>query len=41
MVYGAIDLHARTSQIRVIDAAGKVLREGRVSTSAEALIAAF
>jgi len=41
MVYGAIDLHARTCQIRVVDAEGQVLREGRVSTTAEALIAGF
>jgi transposase len=41
MVYGAIDLHARYSQIRVIDAAGGVLRAGRVPTSRERLIEAF
>jgi transposase len=41
MVYGAIDLHARMSQIRVIDAAGQVLRDVRVPTSSAALIGAF
>lgn len=41
MVYGAIDLHLRFSQIRVIDGDGKVLRESRVVTSAERLVAAF
>ena len=27
MVYGAIDLHLRYSQIRIIDAEGRVVRE--------------
>ena len=39
MVYGAIDLHMRYSQIRIIDAAGQVVREQRVVTSAERLVA--
>jgi transposase len=41
MVYGAIDLHMRYSQIRIIDAAGQVVREQRVVTSAERLVAVF
>jgi transposase len=41
MVYGAIDLHTRASEIRVIDAEGRVLRERRVPTSAAEVIAAF
>ena len=41
MVYGAIDLHMRYSQIRIIDADGQVVREQRVVTSAERLVAAF
>lgn len=41
MVYGAIDLHMRYSQIRVTDAEGQVLREQRVRTAAAALVAAF
>jgi transposase len=41
MVYGAIDLHARQSQIRVLDEAGRVLRDGRVTTERTALITAF
>src|SRR5688500_19282120 len=35
MVYGAIDLHMRYSQIRVIDAAGAVVRDQRVPTTRE------
>ena len=35
MVYGAIDLHLRYSEIRVIDADGRVVREKRVVTSRE------
>ena len=34
MVYGAIDLHLRYSQIRIVDAEGRVLRERRVVTGA-------
>ena len=41
MVYGAIDLHMRYSQVRIIDAEGHVMRETRVATTAERLIAAF
>ena len=36
MVYGAIDLHMRYSQIRIIDETGAVVREQRIVT-AEAL----
>jgi len=41
MVYGAIDLHMRYSQIRIIDADGKVLGEQRIMTSRERLVTAF
>lgn len=41
MVYGAIDLHARYSQIRIVDDEGRVVREQRVVTSAERLIGGF
>jgi transposase len=41
MVYGAIDLHMRYSQIRIVDAEGRVLREPRVPTTAERLVKAF
>ena len=41
MVYGAIDLHMRYSQIRIIDAEGQVVREQRVPTSAGRLVRAF
>jgi transposase len=41
MVYGAIDLHARYSQIRVIDEQGRELKSGRVQTTRERLTAAF
>jgi transposase len=41
MVYGAIDLHMRYSQIRIVDEAGGVLREQRVLTNAERLVAVF
>jgi transposase len=41
MVYGAIDLHMRYSQVRIIDADGQVVRERRVVTSAERLVAVF
>ena len=41
MVYGAIDLHMRYSQIRIIDEAGMVLRDQRVPTTRERLRAAF
>ena len=35
MVYGAIDLHLRYSQVRIIDTEGRVIRERRVVTSRE------
>lgn len=41
MVYGAIDLHSRFSQIRIVDSAGIVVRERRVKTTREALLAVF
>jgi transposase len=41
MVYGAIDLHLRFSQIRIINEEGRVLRERRVVTSRELLVEAF
>jgi transposase len=41
MVYGAIDLHLRYSQIRIVDEEGRVLRERRVVTAREVLVAAF
>src|SRR4029453_10089892 len=41
MVYGAIDLHARYSQIRIVDEGGTVMRENRVLTTRERLVHAF
>ena len=41
MVYGAIDLHMRYSQIRIVDAEGAVVRDQRVVTSRERLTKAF
>ena len=41
MVYGAIDLHTRHSEIRIIDSEGRVIRERRIATSAERLTALF
>ena len=41
MVYGAIDLHMRYSQIRVVDESGAVLRDQRIVTSRERLVKAF
>jgi transposase len=41
MVYGAIDLHMRSSQVRIIDAEGQLVRETRVATTPERLTAAF
>ena len=41
MVYGAIDLHMRYSQIRILDEAGTVVRDRRVVTTAERLVAVF
>jgi transposase len=41
MVYGAIDLHMRFSQIRIVDAEGHVLRDQRVLTTRERLVHVF
>jgi transposase len=41
MVYGAIDLHSKFSQIRLVDAEGAVLRDRRVVTTRERLVAVF
>jgi len=41
MVYGAIDLHMRQSQIRIVDEGGTVLRDQRIPTSRERLVRAF
>jgi transposase len=41
MVYGAIDLHTRYSQIRILDEVGTVLCDRRVVTSAERLTHVF
>lgn len=41
MVYGAIDLHMRYSQIRIIDESGVVVRDQRVVTCRERLVKAF
>lgn len=41
MVYGAIDLHMRYSQIRILDETGAVVRDQRVVTSRERLTAVF
>ena len=41
MVYGAIDLHMRQSQIRIIDETGQVMRDRRVPTTREALTQVF
>lgn len=42
MVYGAIDLHMRYSQIRIVDERGTILREERVlTTPPERLLRAF
>ena len=41
MVYGAIDLHMRHSQIRIVDESGAVVRDQRVTTSRERLVPAF
>jgi transposase len=41
MVYGAIDLHMRKSQIRIVDEAGAVLRDQQVATTRERLVQAF
>jgi transposase len=41
MVYGAIDLHMRYSQIRIVDGDGRVLRDQRMVTTRERLTQAF
>jgi transposase len=41
MVYGAIDLHMRYSQIRIVAADGAVLRDQRIVTGRERLVNAF
>jgi len=41
MVYGAIDLHMRYSQIRIVDAEGQVLVDRRVPTIRERLVEVF
>jgi transposase len=41
MTYGAIDLHARYSQIRIIDAEGRVIRDQKVVTNRERLVTVF
>ena len=41
MVYGAIDLHMRQSQIRIIDGDGGVVRDQRVLTTRERVTTAF
>jgi transposase len=41
MVYGAIDLHMRYSEIRIVDEQGAVVRERRVLTGAERLVEVF
>ena len=41
MVYGAIDLHMRQSQVRIIDKDAAVLRDQRVLTTRERLTTAF
>jgi transposase len=41
MVYGAIDLHMRKSQIRIVDEEGAVRRDQQVPTTRERLVQAF
>jgi transposase len=41
MLYGAIDLHSRFSEIRVVDEQGAVRRERRIATTRERLVTAF
>ena len=41
MVYGAIDLHMRYSQIRIVDEEGAVVRDQRVITCRERLVKIF
>jgi transposase len=41
MEYGAIDLHLRHSQIRILDSAGVVLLDRRITTSREGFVGVF
>jgi transposase len=41
MLYGAIDLHTRESQIRIVDEAGAVVLDKRVRTTRDRLVAVF
>jgi len=41
MVYGAIDLHLRYSQIRIVDAEGQILVDRRIPTVRERLVDVF
>jgi transposase len=41
MVYGAIDLHMRSSQVRIVDELGTVLRDQRILTARERFVDAF
>jgi transposase len=41
MVYGAIDVHMRYSQIRIVDETGTVVRDQRIVTARERLVTAF
>jgi len=41
MVYGAIDLHTRFSEVRIIDATGEPVRHRRVHTTRERLVEVF
>ena len=41
MVYGAIDLHMRYSQIRIVDEDGAVVRDRRIVTCRERLVTVF
>ena len=41
MEYGAIDLHARYSQIRIIDEEGRVQVDRRIPTSVQSLRGVF
>jgi transposase len=41
MVYGAIDLHMRYSQIRIVEETGAVVRDKQIVTSRERVVQAF
>ena len=41
MVYGAINLHMRSSQTRIVGDEGQVVRDRKVVTTRERLVAAF